>query len=247
MISALSKAKLGQVKTENVIVIDIETVPAKSDLGSLSEEMQNAWTISKGEKRPDDITPDRYFFDNAGLYAAFGKIICISVGCFRKDEVTLHITSFAGDDEALLLKSFFDMFNRTKRHYLVGHNIKGFDCPYICQRALVNGISIPLILDVSGKKPWNMDNLIDTQELWLFGRDSRNDFSKLAVVATLLGVPSSKDDLHGGEVANTYWRDGDLPRIVKYCQKDVIVTAQLLRKFMDKPMLEESHIIIASE
>ena len=247
MILALSKAKRGEVQPENVIVIDIETVPVESSLDSLSEEIQNAWEISKGEKCPDDKSPEQYFFDNAGLHAAFGKIICVSVGCFTKDNDTLRIKSFADDDEVLLLESFFELFNRTERHYLVGHNIKGFDCPYICQRALVNGIPIPSILDVSGLRPWSMHNLIDTQELWLFGRDARNDISKLAVVAALLGLQSSKDDMHGGEVASVYWRDGDLPRIVKYCQKDVIVTAQLLLKFMDKSILEDSQIEIAGE
>lgn len=237
MIRALSNTKLA-----DVLVIDIETVPLESNLASLSEEMQTAWELSRGEKRPDDMTPEQYFFDNAGLHAAFGKIICISVGCFTNGNGTLRIKSFGGDEESLLLESCFGMLNRTKRHWLVGHNIKQFDCPYICQRALVNGLNIPTVLDVSGKKPWEM-NLIDTYELWQFGR--RGAIGGLAALAPLFGLPSSKDDLHGGEVGITYWRDGDLTRIVNYCEKDVIVTAQLLLKFIGQPIIEKSHISIA--
>lgn len=237
MLRALSGKKLA-----DVLVIDIETVPLESHLASLSEDMQTAWELSRGDRRPDDMTPEQYFFDNAGLHAAFGKIICISVGCFTNGNDTLRIKSFGGGEESSSLESFFDMLSRTKRRDVVGHNIKQFDCPYICQRALVHGLTIPAILDVSGKKPWEM-NLIDTYELWQFGK--RGGVGSLAALASVFGLPSSKDDLHGGEVGITYWRDGDLTRIVKYCEKDVIVTAQLLLKFMGEPILEMSHISIA--
>ena len=242
MIRALSNMRLG-----DMVVIDIETVPIESDFSLLSEDMQSAWEASKGKRRPEDISREQHFFDNAGLYAAFGKIVCISVGYFRADEDTMWIDSYARDEEASLLVSFFANRTNQRKHeyFYVGHNIKGFDCPYICQRALVNGLSIPAILDMSGKKPWEM-NLIDTQELWLFGRNYRDDISKLGVLAPLFGLPSSKDDLDGSKVGITYWVDNDLPRIVEYCQKEVIVTAQLLRKFMGMPIIEASHIDIKS-
>jgi 3'-5' exonuclease len=120
-------------------------------------------------------------------------------------------------------------FNNPNTFALCGHNIREFDVPYICRRLLVNGLPFPKLLDITGKKPWEVKHLIDTLELWKFG-DNKN-FTSLKVLTALFGIPSPKDDIDGSEVARVFYEENDLPRISRYCEKDVVATIQLYLKF----------------
>lgn len=208
-----------------ILFIDVETVPMLPNYDDLSEDWQQLWDkkaryIVKDEQLPSDV------YERAGIYAEFGKIICISVGGINKHN-EVKIKSFFGDDEAELLKEFAKLLNqhyKTDEHFLAAHNGKEFDYPYIARRMLVNKISLPKLLDIAGKKPWEVKH-IDTLELWKFG--DYKHYTSLELLAKLFDIPTPKDDITGADVAEVYYQEKNLDRIVKYCEKDVITLIKL--------------------
>jgi len=245
---------IDQVDIANVLFLDVETVPGHADYEALSEEMQELWYVksrSITRKSRDELSMDEaaeLYFDRAGIFAEFGKIICISVGVVHRsredNRLRVRLTSFANKDEAQLLRDFGKMlgqyYNDPNRHFLCGHNIKEFDIPYICRRMVVHQLELPELLNISGKKPWETKYLLDTMELWKFG-DFKN-FTSLRLLAALLGFPSPKDDIDGSQVGRIFWEDGDLERIAHYCEKDVLATVQLLLRYKRMPILEEDQV-----
>ena len=224
-----------------ILFLDIETVSQKKTFDDLNERMQALWAkkaelIGKGD---EEASPEN-LYERAAIYAEFGKIVCISVGFFNGSRFRLK--SFCSHDESALLTDFADMLNRyycTPDAQLCAHNGKEFDFPYISRRMLINGIQIPKILQVAGKKPWETQ-FIDTMELWKFG-DYKN-YTSLELLCAVLNIPTPKDDINGSEVGRVYWQENDLKRIQTYCQKDVLAIAQLMRRFNYLPLLEEDQV-----
>lgn len=233
---------LDYIDIPNILFFDIETVPAYQVYSELDEDWQYLWKhksksiLKKADGEPTDEEAAGCY-DRAGIYAEFGKIICISVGVLYRDKQTsewaTYLTSFADDDESILLKGFADFlnkkFNDPNRHYLCGHNIKEFDVPYICRRMMIHQMPFPKLLDISGKKPWETKHLLDTMELWKFGDNKA--FTSVKLLAAVFGFPSPKDDIDGSDVARVYYEEKDLPRIARYCEKDVVAVMQLMLKF----------------
>ncbi|WP_158828245.1 3'-5' exonuclease [Mucilaginibacter lacusdianchii] len=227
---------------QNVMVIDIETVPQYSSYDQLPAPMQKLWA-DKTKRQRNDETPEE-FYKCAGILAEFGKIICISAGIFTNSH-GLRVKSFASHDEASLLQKFADLLNgMSEKLILVGHNAKEFDFPYICRRMLINRIKLPKQLDISCKKPWEICHM-DTMEMWKFG-DFKN-YTSLSLLAAIFGIPTPKDDIDGSMVADVYWINNELDRICTYCQKDVVTTAQLLKRFKGDELLEDDNITIVSQ
>lgn len=241
---------LDYLRLKDLLVIDIETVPVVPELKLLSEEMQEAWELKEGRHCPDDLMPQQYFFNRAGIYSEFGKVICISCGIFIEDKEALsfRIKSFYGKNEAKVLSDFIELlnlyYNKPEIHNISGHNIKEFDIPYICRRSLVNGLRLPKLLDIHGKKPWEV-KFQDTLQMWKFG-DYKN-YTSLNLLTALFDIPTPKDDIDGSEVGTVYWHDDDLPRIVSYCQKDVLAVAQLILRFKGLPLLQEDNIQLVDD
>jgi 3'-5' exonuclease len=237
---------LENYKIENILFLDIETVPQYSSYDQLPSDFAALWEKKAGQLSRIDkfsaegaMKPDEVY-DRAGIYAEFGKIVCISTGILRN--TSLWIKSFYGDDEKELLTGFIDMLNKLKEKnitYLCAHNGKEFDYPFLIRRMLINGLAVPEILDLSGKKPWEVNHL-DTMELWKFG-DYKN-YTSLELLAMVFGIPTPKDDIKGSDVALVYWKEHDLPRIVTYCQKDVVTIVNLLLRFKGRPMVGEDEI-----
>ncbi|MDG5799680.1 3'-5' exonuclease [Marinilabiliaceae bacterium ANBcel2] len=235
---------LEQYKSENVLFIDVETVPISRSFDLLDEEMQMLWTKQSKRISYDDETPAE-LYDRAGICAEFGKIVCVSVGgiTIKNGERYFKVKSFYGDDEKSILQEFaqvLNIFSSKGDNFLCGHNVKEFDFPFICRRMIINGVKLPSILDVSAKKPWEIQ-FIDTMELWKFG-----DFkyrTSLALLTKILGIPTPKDDIDGSEVAQVYYEENNIERIVHYCEKDVLATAQLFLRFKNEPLIKEDNII----
>lgn len=233
---------------DHLLLLDIETVPGAEDFSTLSTGLQGLWLEKFTKIEPDSAEGPEAFSRRAGIYAEFGKIICISAGYLRQDGDSIHlrIKSFYGDDEAELLLRFLEMvvqFGHHKRDMtFCGHNIREFDIPYICRRAVIHGLALPHALQFYGKKPWEIP-LLDTLQLWRFG-EHRN-YTSLKLLAEILGIDTPKDDIDGSMVAQVYWQEHDLARIVAYCQKDVITVAQLLMRFRRMPLLGQDNITIA--
>jgi hypothetical protein len=238
---------LEKIDTENILFLDIETVPAYSAYNQLSERMQKLWNkkaerLSLSTNAPEEMTSPESLYKRAGIYAEFGKIICISVGAFLKGE--FRIKSFSGHDEKALLTEFAELLNKRynrPEHLLCAHNGKEFDFPYMARRMLVLGIPIPRILDLSGKKPWEVSHL-DTMELWKFG-DYKN-YTSLDLLAAIFDIRTPKDDIDGSQVADVYYNEDDLPRIVHYCTKDVLTVAQIFRRYRGEPLIDESSVVV---
>jgi len=232
---------LNDLRLENVLFLDIETVPASSEFNDLTNEEKKLWE-KKAEilRRNDPETTADELYSRAGIYSEFGKIICISCGFANGKE--FRIKSFYGDDESILLEEFAHMLNKhydTEKYLLCGHNGKEFDFPYISRRMLINGIKLPNILNMAGKKPWEIRHL-DTMELWKFG-DFKH-FTSLELLASVFKIPTPKDDIDGSMVGYVYWKENDLQRIVTYCQKDVLTVAQLLRRYLGLPLISDADV-----
>lgn len=216
------------VKPEQILFLDIETVPQYPDYASSPPTWQQLWDKKANLiKRKEEDTPET-LYERAGIYAEFGKIICISVGYITGDAAEIRIKSFSGTDEKTILKEFAALFEKSNRFaFLCAHNGKEFDFPYLCRRMLVNCVPIPAILNLSGKKPWEVAHF-DTMELWKFG--DYKSFVSLDLLSAVFGIPTPKDDIDGSEVYGVYYRDNDLKRIVSYCEKDVLTLMKVFYK-----------------
>jgi uncharacterized protein YprB with RNaseH-like and TPR domain len=233
---------LENIKVEDILFIDIETVPVKPELPDLTPAMQALWEKKSTQFRKEDQSASDVY-QRAGIYSEFGKIICISAGVVKdKNPYGFRLKSFYGDDEKVILTDFSDLITRYSRNrelQLCAHNGKEFDYPYIARRMIINGIPVPAILNNAGKKPWEV-KLLDTVDLWKFG-DYKN-YTSLALLTSVLGIPSPKDDIDGSMVADVYWKDHDLKRIVTYCEKDVLAVAQIISRFMYLPLIEPDRV-----
>lgn len=230
---------LEQLPFENMFFLDIETVPASPGFEALSEVEQELWTKkSRMLKQQEGDTPAT-IYERAGIYAEFGKIICISFGIFREGK--LRVKSIYGDNEKNLLLDFAKLLGDLRGNTLLcAHNGKEFDFPYIARRMLIMGIQLPKLLNLAGKKPWEIPHL-DTMDLWKFG--DYKHYTSLELMAHVFQIPTPKDDIDGSMVAGVFWKEGDLERIKTYCTKDVVTLAQLMRRFKGMDLLKESEIL----
>ena len=223
------------IPLEKILFLDIETVPQAGQWEDLSGEEQKLWDKKTLHQRGNDVSAEDFYLQRGGILSEFGKIICISVGMLEKNG-TLKIKSFARHDEKKLLTEFGEIFNtpRLREVILCAHNGKEFDFPWIARRFLINGMQPPLPFQLFGRKPWEIPH-IDTMELWKFG-DYRS-FVSLELLAHVFGVPTPKDDIDGSMVSSIYHIEKDLPRIVKYCEKDVLTLANVFRKMRQEEIL----------
>lgn len=234
---------LENINLHQILVLDIETVPQYSSFEEVPGNYQNLWEYKTRFQRKNGESPSD-FYSRGGIWAEFGKIVCISAGIFssEKDHITLRVKSFFGHDETMILESFSStLIKLSKNLTLCAHNGKEFDFPYLCRRMLINGLPIPVQLNIHGKKPWEV-NQVDTMDLWKFG-DYKN-YTSLNLLAAVFDIPSPKDDIDGSEVHQVYWKEKNLERIRTYCERDVITTSQLLLKFKSLPLLTSGQIII---
>ena len=225
---------LDHVTVEDILFLDIETVPQYPDFFGMDETTRQLWEQKAAPMCKDGQTPDS-IYERAGIYAEFGKIICISVGFVHYmagGTMAFRLKSCFGDDEAELLRNFSETLRLFRKQHpntlLCAHNGKEFDFPYIARRMLINGVNLPAPLDIAGKKPWEVQ-FLDTMELWRFG-DYKN-YTSLKLLTHVFNIPSPKDDIDGSQVASVYWQEKNLTRIVRYCEKDVLAIAQLLLRY----------------
>lgn len=226
---------------QHIMFIDIETVPLVQDYNTLTERMQLEWQkkarfLNRDNSEPADFS--ELFADKAGVYSEFAKVICIGIGSLThsNDGWRMRLKSITGHNEKKLLTEFSDVLTRFSAYNghmaFCGHNIKEFDIPFLCRRMLINNVPLPPAMDLSGKKPWENPH-IDTLDLWRFG-DYKN-YTSLALLAEILGIPSPKEDIDGSMVASVYYNDNDLPRIARYCLLDVATSAKVFLRLKGEP------------
>jgi len=219
------------------LFIDIETVSGVAEYTQLSPGMQGEWRRKAMTKFGEDADSETIFGERSGIFAEFGKIVCISIGCLHQQEGSwkLLLRSFSGDNEKQLLEEYCTSISRFHGKHsdltFVGHNLIEFDLPYISRRMIINGMSLPNCMNFQGRKPWEVkDRVKDTMQIWSFG--DYKSFTRLSLLAEVLGIPSPKNDISGEDVTRVYWQEHDLPRIVTYCQKDVETTARVFLRLM---------------
>lgn len=237
---------LYEVPSENILFIDIETVPLHYRFDEMTDEMQLLWSDKTRFIQQREEKDAAEVYERAGVYAEFGKVICISIGYLHQSagDKMLRITSFAGEDEREVLEDFAALLNSrfsAPHYFMCGHNIKEFDIPYLCRRMLIHGMRLPDMLNIAGKKPWEVKHL-DTMELWKFG--DYKHFTSLNLLTRIFDIPTPKDDISGAEVAKVFYEEKDLERIVRYCEKDVVAVAQLLLSMKGDPRVEEKNVVV---
>ena len=235
------------IQLHNILFLDIETVPQHDGHENMPDEWKTLWGLKASYLiRNKETETAQSIYSRAGIYAEFGKIICVSCGLIQGtgQEKKLILKSFCSDDEKLLLHKFSEMLNRwcnDGNKFLCAHNGKEFDFPYLCRRFVVNHLPIPEILKLHGRKPWDVPHL-DTLELWKFG--DYKSYTSLNLLAHTLGISTSKDDIDGSKVHEVYWKEKNLSRIATYCQKDVVTVAQIFLRMNDEPLVTPENVEI---
>ncbi len=234
---------LDKINLEHVLFLDIETVPEHQDFDGLSEEMKHLWADKTKYQRKEDFTPEE-FYERAGIWAEFGKIVCISVGyfAFKGETRSFRTTSFHGEEKQLLtdFKNLIETHFSRPHHLLCAHNGKEFDFPYIARRMIIHHIALPHKLNLFGKKPWEVPHL-DTLDLWKFG--DYKHYTSLKLLTSILGIPSPKDDIDGSMVRDVYYKEDDIDRIIIYCEKDTVAVAQILLRLRHEELLSDDEVV----
>jgi len=226
---------LQNIPIENILFIDIETVPQSNNWNELGEDTRNLWDKKTLYQR-GDATAEEFYHQRAGIMAEFGKIVCISVGMVVKSK-KLRIKSFCENDEQRILLDFKEIFSNERMNniFLCAHNGKEFDFPYISRRMIINKIIPPVPFQNYGKKPWEIQHL-DTLDLWKFG-DKKN-FTSLELLAHVFDIPTPKDDIDGSMVADIYHVKKDLDRIRIYCEKDILTLCNVFMRLRNGELLQ---------
>jgi len=225
------------IPLKNILFLDIETVPEAARWEDLSERKQHLWAEKTKWQRKEEINPEEFYYDRGGIMAEFGKIVCISCGVILHDR-KFRIKSFYGYDESKLLREFSELLEKkffSPSHFLCAHNGKEFDFPFIARRLVIHQIALPKILNLYGKKPWEIRHL-DTMELWKFG--DYKHYTSVELLAEIFGIPTPKNDIDGSKVAHVYYQENDLERIKVYCEKDTLTVAQIFCKLRYESLLE---------
>lgn len=233
-----------KVPLEKVLFLDIETVPQVYDFDALDEKTRTLFEAKTKFLQKEATGFQDVYNDRAGIYAEFGKIVCISVGFVNETSTgrQIRLKSFYHDDEETLLlkfKALLDDQVYSRASILCGHNAKEFDFPYICRRMLIHGIELPAQLDIAGKKPWEIAHL-DTMELWKFG--DYKAYTSLALLCHIFHIPTPKDDISGADVARVYYEEKNLERIKVYCEKDVVALIQLFVRMRGEALVNEDEV-----
>lgn len=220
-----------------LLFLDIETVGIQPEWESLEKNRPELAFQFRNyfdwfQKRfPEDADKgvEQMFVNRAALVPEFAKIACISVA-FVTEKGETKIQSFSDTDEKKLLIEVQKLLRRVGElgFFLCGHNVKGFDIPMLAKRMIMNGLLPPKILPGHDTKPWEIKAL-DTKELWQYG--GYGSIASLELMCVCMGVESSKNmEVTGNKVHEAYWIKKDIKGIVEYCEKDVLVLIDVIKK-----------------
>lgn len=239
----------------DLLFLDVETVSGYPTYDEVPEEVRELWVEKAKYWIRNDDDPEegarKAYASRAAILAEFGQVVCISMGFMTKgnrpEEDVLRLKSWYGTEEKDILEPFSAVlatqFGNPMSHMLCGHNIREFDVPYLCRRMLMKDMGLPPMLDVAGKRPWQLKHILDTMELWKFG-DIKH-YVSLKLLTHCLGIPSPKNDISGADVGRVYYEDQNLDGLARYCEGDVVAVAQVMRRFCELPLLTPDQVIKA--
>ena len=225
------------IPLEKLLFIDIETVGVQPDWESLKKSNLELSFVFENyidwfQKRfPEDADKPvgQMFVNRAALVPEFARIACVSVA-FVTEKGETKMQSFSNKNEKDLLQDVQKLLRRVGElgFFLCGHNVKGFDIPMLAKRMIINGLLPPKILPGHDTKPWEIKAL-DTKELWQYG--GYGTIASLELMCVSMGVESSKNmEVTGNKVHEAYWTNKDIKGIVEYCEKDVLVLIDVIKK-----------------
>jgi hypothetical protein len=236
-----------ETELPELLIFDLETAPDFPSFSILEEthpRKADLWKTKHDKAKLKD--PEKWssyessYIDNTALSSEFGRIVCASflhiVGenVDGKMQYRGRVKSFYDNlateesEKKLVLEPISELLeniSKTGRNYrLCGHNIKKFDVPFLAKRMIMNGVSVPPLLQTWGKKPWELTH-VDTGELWSMG--AWDQYVSLDLLACSLGVPSPKENMKGEYVGRSFWEDSDYEKIRIYCEEDVKCVARI--------------------
>lgn len=206
----------------NKFYFDIETIPSQIDgiRDELAKTIEPPGNISKAEtiaawhaeKKPALI-------EEAYLKTSFdGGVGQVCVIGFAVGDGPTHLYS-VGDDlshaaERKIMEDFFCAVTDAGPVQFVGHNVIGFDFPFLWKRAMVLGVKPPWVFP-RNPKPWG-ELVADTMLLWDATQRAGGSMDR---VCRLMGIPG-KGDMNGSKVWPAI-QDGRIAEVAEYCRGDV--------------------------
>lgn len=228
---------LRKIKLKEAVFIDIETAPVVPKL-EIDTELFNSWEYKKKRDNLSNEELIKTYSLEASLYAEFAKIVCISVGRVNKNK--LVVRTYNNENEEKLLEKFntdlTKVTDNNPKTFFCGHSVISFDIPFIFKRCIVNKIIPHELLDTAHLKFWEVST-VDINNLW---KGTSFTSSSLTNIAVALGLPFLKDDISGADVGNLFWSKdkNKIDKISQYCEKDVLTTANIVRRCRFEPLLE---------
>lgn len=230
---------LQNIPSDSIVAIDIETVRVEEHFQDLDEGTQVAWEYKNKQDGEIPTHEDlaNFWTRRSSLYAEFSKVCAVSLAFLSSEGDKLLCKEIFGEDEPSILIELSDFLARidsTGKYRLVGHAAKYFDYPFLCKRYIINGLTIPNMLDYSHAKPWEIKNLC-TNELWKMGGTGPG--SSLQALCNALKIPTSKVDMVGDEVGKHFY-DGNHSQIGRYCSYDSIATFNVVRRYKGESIFQ---------
>lgn len=216
---------------QTFVYLDIETIPDQRP-GTL-DRLRAEVTAPASFKKPESI--EAWLAENRDIAArealaktsfdgGAGHVCTIAWGKNGGDIRVEHMTDLG--EEADILRAFFADLDPYHSETIVGHNVAGFDIPFLLKRAIVLGVPLPpdncLPRD---PKPWS-SNVFDTMKAWAGPRDMIS-MNRLCGILGIVG----KEDFDGSMVAEA-WAAGEHERIAFYCHDDVERTRAIHQRFL---------------
>ncbi len=227
---------------ENGVIIDIETVPEFSSFEECKKQkpalaasfLKRAKWYADNEYRSDltDELLSKIYFEKAPLYSEYGKIVVITCGGFKDDEVVTISFSSENNEEQIINDFYRFIYKKLMKNpitCIVGYNINTFDVPFIIKRSFVNNITkIPPIFRIFDKKPWELSTKF--KDIFLLWQMNTRNFVSLDAVASCLGLETHKDSMDGSMVGSTFHKEKNLQKIIDYCEMDVVLTGRVMKR-----------------
>ena len=216
-----------KVNQEKILFMDIEDVRRSKELDVDSREFELYRKKTRNRETDEHLSEEdvvEQYRKKGALKMCYTKIVCIGVGFIKDGEV--HIKSLEGTEEEVIrqfctIAQSFD--------YMCFSNGIAFDLPMVIN----NGYRYFDVCEVlpdrfitSGKKVWNLDRLLDLQEIF---KGTHYYASSLDEMCYHFDLPSPKSDLDGSQVSDEYWNNG-LEKISKYVKQDVFACVNLFKK-----------------
>ncbi len=227
--------------------LDIETLTLpdfRERVGSQLERLARLGNmrIEQHQRYLEDIAAEEERCYSLGsLSATSGRVLCIAlhVGAIPGlefpglgPEASEHVFGIDAhgyeEDEKKALQDFLNFMKDfdCDSDELVGHNIIGFDLPFIFQRCLAHSLQARPFVNLADYTP---RGVFDTMHRWWLGTKK---FVSLDDVAWALGIASSKtSEVEGSKVFDLY-QAGKLDLIREYNLNDVRVTRKVYERMV---------------